>query len=117
MIEAITLPAGRELDALIEETVFGHRVSGDLEGLSQVPYYSTSMRHAWTVHLAMCERPFSQRKQYLNEIQLQAPAGMSIYGFQHYVAWPDVLVVLRHQLPQVICLAALRTLQSWRSPW
>lgn len=65
------------------------------------PRYSEDMSTAWTVYLKAMEGHFSQRKRFHMELQfLTSHDG-------HMIAWPDVLMVLRHKMPESICKASL----------
>lgn len=117
--------ATRELDAMIAERVMGAKwetwsdyvrsliLKGGYCAVTQIdgratvnpacPRYSSFMGSAWDVHREMCDRPFSVRQRYLRAIQEQATTDDGA----NLVAWPDVLVVLRHRFPEAICKAAL----------
>lgn len=129
MTTVAELKVGPELDAQVAEHALGCvRVhindrgyvfgappeliaSGDLpedHGRVQLPLYSSDLTAAWLVHLAMCNRRFSTRRTYFKALQAQATLAAGIE-----VAWPDVLLVLRHRMPEAICLAALHTVEKW----
>jgi hypothetical protein len=107
----------RALDAEIHRKVFGKEPRRDAlayhgNGPAQ-PEYSKNIAAAWLVHAAMCDRPFSVRRRYLQELQDIASErvnktrreALAVYT-PAVVAWPDVLVVLRDQMSEAICLAA-----------
>lgn len=116
------MPAGADMNALVEERVMGRTVAyrslqpngswefDDTAGCTRfddVPDYCGEMGDAWLVHLNMCDRPFSVRRRYFQAIQEQAPApGGGLF------AWPDVLVVLRRVMPLTICRAAVKALAA-----
>lgn len=64
--------------------------------------YCTDIAAAWEIHHIMCKALFSTRREYLKKIQHYSwmKTGLT-------VAWPDVLVVLKDDLPDAICLSAL----------
>lgn len=123
------MDAGRELDALVAEKVFGlQRVSGaavpqkhypvdsqfqeawvDAEGqrvfckhCGDMPAYSTEIAAAWQVYLKAMEGLFSQRMRFYEGLEAIAEEKA---GFP--VAWPDVFTVLREDMPLAFCLAAV----------
>lgn len=109
------MKAGRELDALVAEKVMGWTPSivanypwqlqppGRQGVVCPVPYYSTDIADAWRVFLRCCTWFFSRRRIFLIAIQEQAVLTTS----GEVAAWPDVLFVVRHDFPAVICRAAL----------
>jgi len=119
------MKAGRELDALVAEKVFGvtiewgegtpcpycgseMRYCGSRSRCSQCqewiygPYkdYSTEMAAAWEVHKAACDWLFSERRKYFKAMQRLVSQRMGDYT----IAWPDVLLFIE---PADFCLAAL----------
>lgn len=122
------LEAGRELDALVDATVFGRswpddrcRVCGwpfradggcmsDNCSMRPAParradepaHYSRDIAAAWPLFQHCSSWVFSRRKRFFAALQSQAslPDGT-------IVAWPDVLVVLRDRFPLAVCRAAL----------
>ena len=125
MSEIDTMPAGRELDALVYERVHNTHVAIDTHGrlwgvdtdrepypgqgwfyvISESP--STNIKAAWKVFLLMCDRPFSKRRRFFDALQREA--ALSGGGV---AAWPDVLVVLRNRMPEAICRAALAATEA-----
>lgn len=132
-LEAVLkLGPGRELDAAVAVYVFGHknvrlvpdhpwgclrdntpeeeaedRKCGVKNEYRPVPDYSEYVSDAWSVFLNVCDRLFSVRRCFFDELQAMTthtPPGCSR---PVTVAWPDVLVVLRDRLPECICKAAL----------
>lgn len=75
--------------------------------IGHLPNYCEDIAAAWSVHLNICERLFSCRRRYFDALQLAASAKT-----QMPVMWPDILVVLRLDMPKHICLAALSALDS-----
>jgi hypothetical protein len=129
---AVMVRPGRELDLRVAGEVMGwsnlsrgsrgigafgwHPGLTDVppHGRIPVPNYSTDMRAAWEVHLAICERLFSVRRRYFAALQdLTRPEPPSDFVRPlDGAAWPDVLVVLRHRMPEAICLAALTAMEA-----
>lgn len=68
-----------------------------------VPRYSTDIAAAWKVYLHVMDQSFSVRRNFYAHLQemTRDQAGGNL------VAWPEVLTVLRHELPTAICRAAL----------
>lgn len=78
-------------------------------GMATVPNYSTDIAAAWQVHLAMCDKLFSVRNRYLEELHNLANAELKEGSIVHgdYV-WD----VLRNKMPESICRAALAAVEA-----
>ena len=112
------MKAGRELDALIAEKVFGlkieweHYAAGSRPmvneedmSLYMVPRYSTQIADAWLVHKEMIGRLFSVRRRYYKALQRIVSEPLTY----RTVAWPDVMTFLE---PEHFCLAALEAMEN-----
>jgi hypothetical protein len=122
------MEAGRELDALVADEIFGlsiewnedtpcpycdcaMRYCGDRARCSVCeewrygPYkeYSEDIAAAWEVHKEACDWIFSQRRKYLNALQAIVTERMEAPPGS-IISWPDVLAFLE---PRDFCLAAL----------
>ena len=110
-IDIDTMPAGREMDALVAEKVmrlefFREPTNGELyilRGPGKVPRYSTSIATAWEVFLHICDSQFSIRERFFRDLILQAST-KSEEGWMPAGLWS--LQILRHEFPLAICRAA-----------
>lgn len=105
----LAMEAGRELDGLIAEKVFGLRIDERKTGSWAVwdengkwewmKPYSTDISAAWEIIKNFKQKLFSVRNRFARELQQQMKTEDGLL-----LAWPDALIFLE---PVHICKAAL----------
>lgn len=101
------MPAGRELDRLVAEKVFGSTAPHHIMPEYDLPPFSTDMGAAWEVVRRMAERGFPL--WHLGAlVTLGEPSENSVFC-QFAKGWPPTWVRAEAETaPQAICLAALK---------
>lgn len=135
--EILNMPAGREMDELVQEIVFGTpdhlpvvweewstpdgldggngfvcprcKTPEDLYTSTKCSkHYSMFMEYAWKVHQKMVHELFSVRKTYFYNLQLVVSGEYTESG-EVVIAYPDVFIFVQ---PKHFCLAALLTMNK-----